>query len=539
MKSLFVVIWLSLVVLIPVGTDAFQTGGDEENPFLLSFNAGPVLLQRGSSSSLLFSFEVPANHFLYAESIEVTLPPGSPIRPKPLIRPKSIEREDPFFGKTVPVYFDRVTVELPFDLAPEMGGGDRTIKGDIQFQGCSDLLCYRVMHVPFEIAAVIEGERGTKPDEPKIGFFDRVRKMVTVGDPSTLFEGGLLLALLIAFLGGVVTDFTPCVWPIIPMTLAVIGVRKEKGVLRNLATVSVLILGMAVMYSVLGVASALLGKGLGFLFQSIFFLILLVVVLVAMAFSLFGLFHLRLPSSLQTKIHKVSPHGLKGIFFVGLTVGIIASPCVGPVVGPLLVYVAQTGSVASGLLLLFAYALGMGSLFLLLGLFYGELTKIVRSGAWMEWLKKGLGVLLLVVAVYYSHVIYESLSHETESGLESPWDATSLTEGLRLANEQGKPAVVDFYATWCPPCMELDFEVWTSPAVSKRLDEGWIAVKIDCTKETAACREGIDRFSVVGWPTVVFLERGGAERMEERLVGKVVSAAEMEEILKRVEGEKE
>ena len=536
MKFLLVVAWVTLGVVFPAGGGAFQTGGDEENPFRLSYDEGPVTLKVASTSSLLFSFEIPANHYLYAESIEVTLTPDAPIRPKPLVKPTSIEREDPFFGKTVPVYFDRVEVTLPFDLPPSATTGDQTITGEIQFQGCSDLLCYRVMHVPFEIAATIEGEGGGKEGRAT-GFIDRVRTMLTSGDAASLFEGGLLVALLVAFLGGVLTDFTPCVWPIIPITLAVIGVRKEKGVWRNLATVSVLIVGMAVMYSLLGVVSALLGRGLGFLFQNLFFLILLVVVLVAMALSLFGLFELRLPSSLQTKISKVSPRGLKGIFFVGLTVGIIASPCVGPVVGPLLVYVAQTRSLVTGLLLLFAYALGMGSLFLLLGLFYGELTKIVRSGAWMEWLKKGLGLLLLVVAVYYSHVIYETLFQGKESGLESPWDVSSVTEGLKRAKEEEKPVVVDFYATWCPPCMELDSRVWSQPEIAKRLDERWIAIKIDCTKETDSCKEAVDRFSVVGWPTVLFLDAGGDERSDERLVGKVVTADEMKKILERVEGE--
>ena len=97
--------------------------------------------------------------------------------------------------------------------------------------------------------------------------------------------------------------------------------------------------------------------------------------------------------------------------------------------------------------------------------------------------------------------------------------------------------VVDFYATWCPPCMELDSRVWSQPEIAKRLDERWIAIKIDCTKETDSCKEAVDRFSVVGWPTVLFLDAGGDERSDERLVGKVVTADEMKKILERVEGE--
>src|SRR3990167_702179 len=114
MKFLLVVAWVTLGVVFPAGGGAFQTGGDEENPFRLSYDEGPVTLKVASTSSLLFSFEIPANHYLYAESIEVNLTPDAPIRPKPLVKPTSIEREDPFFGKTVPVYFDRVEVTLPF-----------------------------------------------------------------------------------------------------------------------------------------------------------------------------------------------------------------------------------------------------------------------------------------------------------------------------------------------------------------------------------------------------------------------------------------
>ena len=263
------------------------------------------------------------------------------------------------------------------------------------------------------------------------------------------------------------------------------------------------------------------------------FLILLELVLILMALSLLGFFEFRLPSSLQTRLSQLPSKGFKGIFLVGLTLGLLAAPCVGPVVGPLLVYVAQTKSMILGFLLLFVYAMGMGLLFIVLGVFYGTAKLKIKSGRWNVWLKKGLGILMLGVALYYGQVIYAQITHKP-AALMSYW-VPHIDQGLNQAAQENKPVIVDFFALWCPPCIELDHLVFEVEPIKSKLSKDWVSIKIDCTQDTDACKKAVDRFKVIGWPTVVFLDKNQKEVVEERLVGTVVSLEEMEKILERVE----
>jgi len=268
----------------------------------------------------------------------------------------------------VPVYYNEVSVDLPLQMPQAGWSGSKTIIGDIQYQGCSDELCYKMMHVPLKAGFVSEAEGQTLSNNSNQsvktdGFFGRLSELLGHPDFVKLGHGGFWLALLIAFLGGVLTDFTPCVWPMIPITLAIIGVRKDRSLSDNLKSVLILQLGIAVMFSGLGILAAGLGYSLGFLFQNLFFLIVLEVILILMGLSLLGLFQFQLPPAFQAWISKISASGFRGIFLVGLSLGLLATPCVGPVVGPILLFVASTKDIFLGFILLLSYAMGMGILF--------------------------------------------------------------------------------------------------------------------------------------------------------------------------------
>jgi thiol:disulfide interchange protein DsbD len=319
----------------------------------------------------------------------------------------------------------------------------------------------------------------------------------------------------------------------IPVTLAIIGIRQDKSVKKNLVAVLFLVLGMAVMYSLLGVMAAALGKSFGFLFQNVVFLIFLDLIFLLMSLSLLGLFDIQLPVTWQSALAKISASGYRGIFFIGLTMGLLAAPCVGPVVGPILIYVAQTQSLFKGFFLLLSYALGMGLIFFIVGGFYGVLKIKLRSGGWTFWFKKALGVLMILVTFYYGQTIYAQFIKPNSN--QTLW-RTDVKTALEEAKMEGRPVLLDFFAQWCLPCKELDQEVWSRPQIKQNLSDKWVAVKIDCTSETPECKAAVSQFGVVGWPTVIFLDKNQSEVKSERLIGKVITADEMEDVLKRVEG---
>ncbi len=513
---------------------AAQFGGGEENPFVVYYDEGPVSVDPGSDYTFEVQFQIPQDYYLYAEKMNIVVDPVTNMRIGNLDLSPSTQKEDPFFGKTVDVYHnDEAVLKLVMGLPKASWADEIKVKGRIEFQGCSTELCYRLMKVPFQIsfkmkAAVVVPESQNTSKASWVSFLQILKNP----DFGRLEKEETLMGLMIAFVGGILTAFTPCVWPMIPVTLAVIGVRKGRKFRSNLLAVLVLVLGMAVMYSVLGMGAALAGKSLGFLFQSRVFLVLLFIVLVLMGLSLIGLFEIRLPAALQTKLASLSAVGYRGIFLVGITMGLLAAPCVGPVVGPLLVYVAASQSVLWGFLFLLSYAFGMGILFIVLGLLYGTFQVRFKSGVWLSWFKKFLGVLMLLLAGYYG---YSSLGQfrapvSNQSGV---W-VTNMQDGLALASEKQLPVIVDFYAEWCLPCKELEELVWSKTEVMKEIEQNWVGIQIDCTQDTPVCSEAVERFKVIGWPTVVFLDDKAQEVTRERLIGRVISADEMLKILDRV-----
>ncbi|MDO8519020.1 MAG: cytochrome c biogenesis protein CcdA [Deltaproteobacteria bacterium] len=509
------------------GAFAFQAGGDENNPFTVILEDGPVHVTPGQTYPFQLTFRMPEHYYLYQEKMEVEINPDLFLSPEKLKTPEAVMKEDPFFGRIVPVYYNEVTIELPLKISETGWEGEQMATGSVRFQGCSDKLCYKLMHIPFSIPFKSAPAGVISPPIDSVqgkNFVSRIKDLLAARSFDEIRKRGFGFALLLSFLAGFLTDFTPCVWPMIPVTLAVIGVRNNRTVLQNLKASFILVLGMAVMYSALGVTAASIGKGLGFLFQNIFFLIFLEIIFIAMAASLLGLFEIQLPHTWQTKLAKVSASGSHGIFLMGLTMGLIAAPCVGPVVGPLLAYVAKTQDLFAGFVLLLSYALGMGILFLVLGGAYGILKVKIRSGGWMLWLKRGMGVLLLLFAFSYGKVLYSQIP--TGKGNTGFWEM-SLSAGLQRSVSENKPVFIDFYAKWCPPCEELNRTVFKNPQVVEKLKTDWVAIKIDCTTETRECREAVEKYNVVGWPTLLFLDAS----QEERIVGEVISVDEMLEML--------
>src|SRR6202171_528704 len=198
------------------------------------------------------------------------------------------------------------------------------------------------------------------------------------------------------FVGGVLTSLTPCVYPLIPITVGIFGGRQAEHRSRSVGLSATYVGGIAAMYSVLGLFAALSGKAFGTVLSSPAIVVLLALFLVALAASMFGAFEIALPSALQQKLSGVKGTGFAGAFGMGLVAGIIAAPCTGPVLAGVLAYVATQRNALLGFWMLFTYAIGMGLLFFVLG---ATSLRLPRSGAWMETVKSVLGVALLAAAV--------------------------------------------------------------------------------------------------------------------------------------------
>lgn len=218
-------------------------------------------------------------------------------------------------------------------------------------------------------------------------------------DASRFLEGGqLALGAALVFAGGLLTALTPCVYPLIPITVSIFGARKAESRARALVLTSAYIVGMGVVFSALGVVAAKTGQAFGALLGHPAVVSGLALFLLLLASSMFGAFELALPQPLQQRLNAVGGAGLGGAFLMGSVSGFLAAPCTGPVLTGLLAYVAKSQSTSLGAALLFVYALGIGVPFFLIGVFTVRLPK---GGVWMEWIKSVLGMVLVALALSY------------------------------------------------------------------------------------------------------------------------------------------
>jgi thioredoxin:protein disulfide reductase len=218
-------------------------------------------------------------------------------------------------------------------------------------------------------------------------------------DASALLNSGqLFVAAGVIFLGGFLTSLTPCVYPLIPITVGVFGARQADSKGRALLLTTSYVVGMGAVFSALGVFAALSGRAFGSALGNTWVIVGLAVFMLVLATSMFGAFELALPSSLATKLNGVGGGGIVGAFLMGSVAGFLAAPCTGPVLTGVLAWVSQTRDPVLGAGLLFVYAMGIGVPFFLIGVFT---VRMPKSGVWMEWVKSVFGIALLALAVSY------------------------------------------------------------------------------------------------------------------------------------------
>lgn len=377
----------------------------------------------------------------------------------------------------------------------------------------------------------------------------------------------LFWSFLAVFAFGVAASLTPCVYPMIPITLVVVG-AKGGGRLRGFLLSLSLVLGMAVTYSALGVLAARSGAAFGAFAQHPAFLVPVSLLFALFALSLFGAFEIRLPSVLQARLQGGPRKGFLGAFVMGLVMGPISAPCVGPVVGTVLLGIATQGQVVLGALQLFTFALGMGVLFLAVGTFSASLP---RSGEWLATLKHLLGLVALGFAVWNVRFLgpvwlqpalwaivlllgagvlgvfrpAEGLLPSLRKGLglaclvlglllgvraaeaglgltllpgpsalrepeaeawRRAWMENDFEGALARAKADRKLVVVDVWAEWCAACKELDEKTWPDPRVADWLGRNAVAVRVDTDRVRKDLEQGL---RILGYPTVLVLDADG------------------------------
>lgn len=388
-------------------------------------------------------------------------------------------------------------------------------------------------------------------------------------------------AYLAAFGFGVLTSLTPCVYPMIPIIVGIFGARGASVSRRRAMWVATCyLLGICVTYTTLGVVVALLSASQGALFSNPWIIVPIALLYVALALSLFGAFELNLPVGLQTKLSSVGGAGALGAFLMGLVGGLTAAPCTGPFLAGILGFVSTTQNVLAGGSLLFVYALGMGVLFWVLAVFSIALPK---SGKWMEYVKSLGGIMLLVAAAYFLRTVipfgrwigaapaylvgalvamglglalgavhrsfFEAWAIKLRKGLGIALVTVGIIVGLQWtltpkrtlpwmhdeaaafakARAEGKHIMVDFSATWCTPCAELEL-AFATPELHEAIMQKFVPLKFDVTHDTDADQERQARYGAKELPAVIWLTPDGTELAR---VSKAMSASELLPVVQR------
>lgn len=387
---------------------------------------------------------------------------------------------------------------------------------------------------------------------------------------AALAGSGPLVAAGIAFASGLATSATPCVWPMIGITVSVFGAQEAKSRAQGAALSAAFVLGMAVLFTVLGVGAARSGALFGSMLSNKWIVGFIAAVLLSLAASMFGAFELALPSSLNNRLATVGGIGYGGAFTLGLVTSLIAAPCTGPVMAGLLLYIATTGNVLVGSAMMFTFALGLGVPFFLVGTFAVSLPK---GGSWMLGVKWFFGVMLTVLALYFLRTAFPVLAkfvhhdslflvgsiallaiglvlagvHVAAERRKSPiahlskpmkftsaplaivggfvliaWVLTPKAQlqwldseqvALQQAQANHRPMIVDFGAAWCGACNELATRTFSESHVREEAGR-FVALRVDATDDdNKQIAELKDKYRVVGLPTVVVLDSTGQEKV--------------------------
>jgi len=503
--------------------------------------------------------------------------------------PESKRLKFEFSENEIDVYEGIITVGVVLTAKENIAEGSYKLPVELSFQACDDRVCYSPKTLTdtiiinlnnnkrsesvqnAELFSKIDFNKPTDENSNNQSGSEKLKENERTDSPVSqedevsnwIEEKGLFVSLILIFLGGLALNLTPCVYPLIPITVSFFGAQSSGSKSQSILMGVFYALGMSITYSALGVFAALTGSLLGTALQNPIVIIFIALIMLALGLSMFGLFEIKVPQGLAQMGNK-NRSGYLGSVLMGLTVGFIAAPCIGPFVLSLLVFVGKTGNPFTGFLLFFILSMGLGLPYIFLAASSSSISKLPRSGEWMEGIKVIFGFILFGMAfntleplipkeifkvtfplyiilsgVYlilfdnkgktskvYTNikyfiailaVIYGTWNLKPEGAVEEvKWQLhTSLQSIESSINSGNKPVMIDFYADWCAQCKELDEYTYTDPEVAE-LSKNFNNIKVDLTKENT---EISDKFDIKGLPVVIFMNADGEEIKELRVTG--------------------
>lgn len=498
------------------------------------------------------TWQVKDGYYLYRKQVSVT-PANAQIAP--LQMPKGEWHNDEFYGKSE-IYRQQLTV--PVTLTQAAQGAALTVT----YQGCADAgFCY-----PPETKTVPLNAVEALPPLPS-GERAGVR-----GESSADLPFSALWALLI----GIGIAFTPCVLPMYPLISGIVlGGKQRLSTARALLLTFIYVQGMALTYTALGLIVAAAGMQFQAALQHPYVLIGLSAVFILLALSMFGVFSLQLPSSLQTRLALMSNRqqggSAGGVFVMGAIAGLICSPCTTAPLSAILLYIAQSGNLWLGGGTLYLYALGMGLPLIIVTVFGNRL--LPKSGPWMAQVKTAFGFVILALPVFLLEriigdvwglrlwsmlgVAFFGWAFISSLGLSKPWQrivqiillaaalisvrplqdwafghtATQSQAHLSftrisnvsdlntaLANARGKPVMLDLYADWCVACKEFEKYTFSDPQVQRAL-QTTVLLQANVTANSAQDVALLKHLQILGLPTILFFDKEGNEHPDARVTG--------------------
>ena len=577
MKKLFIFLVCCLTAMA-AQADLFNN----KTKFLPVDQAFQLDVQR-SNTGVSMQWQIAENYYLYQDKLAFSLN-GKPVENAPQFLSSAEQYEDPYFG-LVTIFKHDLNLTLPLkDPQPQ----DLL---EVTYQGCAKGFCYPPETKQFQlgdlssnVSASHEVQNGAETHQTSQSAVENANVFSSQQNQLAESLSQSKYAMLWFFVLGIGLAFTPCVLPMLPLLSAiVIGGRKEEtGNWRALALSFVYVQGMALTYTLLGLVVVLIGLPFQIALQSPYVLIGLSIVFVLLALSMFGVFTLQLPSSLQTKLTQFSQQQKSGAFFgvfvMGAIAGLVASPCTSAPLSGALLYVAQSGDFVIGALTLYLLALGMGLPLILITVFGNKI--LPKSGAWMENVKTAFGFVMLALPIFLISRIIPSMWEPRLWALLGVsffiWLATQMrSNGIGLffrivffvaamvsaqplqnwvwqdnaatsqaANAQSavqnslvfqqisnydelqavlkqhpnKIAMLDLYADWCVACKEFEHKTFADPQVQTALSDV-LLLRVDMTNNSESNRTLMKTLAVTGLPTIIFFNQQGEEIQAQRITG--------------------